>query len=164
MKEFVIYVDGSYNRKMRQGGWCFLVLDKESGAILNKQYGSILDIRLNDMRNVGGEIIAALSGLEYAYQNNATHVTLCYDYIGIEKWITPYGKRWATNNSCTSYYQYIFDKKYRNKFTISFKKIKSHTGEKYNEIVDKGAKEGAKDLVLESDREALMRIEERFKL
>ena len=58
-----------------------------------------------------------------------------YDYTGIEKWAN---NKWKTNNPLTQSY-----KEYMSKVEIKIKwiKIKSHSGDKWNDYVDQLAKD-----------------------
>ena len=88
-------------------------------------------------RNVAGEIKGAAYIMNYCYKNNILSLTLCYDYIGIEKW---YDGSWQAKSDIAILYT-DFIKNIKDKLSIKFVKIKSHTNNKYNELADKLAKE-----------------------
>ena len=60
-----------------------------------------------------------------------------YDYIGIEKW---YLGEWKAKSTIAIKYQ-EFARTAKTKINVVFHKVKSHTNNYYNELVDKLAKE-----------------------
>lgn len=89
------------------------------------------------MRNVAGEINAALSAVELAIELRLDSITLLYDYNDISAWAN---LEWARNNKVTeSYANKMQD--YMNLIDINFIKVEAHTGIKGNEIADRLAKQ-----------------------
>ncbi|WP_240739152.1 RNase H family protein [Marinitoga lauensis] len=87
-------------------------------------------------RNVTGEVFAALLAFKYAEKENLNCIEINYDYQGIEKWALGL---WKTNTELTKYYKSQYDY-YSKVFQIRFNKIKSHSGDKFNDIADELAK------------------------
>lgn len=129
----VAYVDGSYNADA--GEFAF-------GAVLffNGQEehlsGKSDNCELAAMRNVAGEIMGAKAAMEYASQHGAKELVIYHDYYGISAWCTG---EWKTNRQGTTDYARYFKDVSKN-IKITFKKVKAHTGIKYNEMADKLAK------------------------
>ena len=98
---------------------------------------SFSDPELASMRNVAGEIKGAEAAMEYAYKNGMKSLTIYHDYEGISKWPL---RLWAANKEGTKAYQQYYDeiKKY---VDVKFVKVKGHSGDKYNDLADKLAKE-----------------------
>lgn len=69
---------------------------------------------------------------------NFNNIEIYHDYIGISKWA--FGL-WKTNKEATRKYR-DFIKSIMKSYSISFKHVKGHSGNKYNELADKYAKEG----------------------
>lgn len=136
--DITLYVDGSYNKNNCKYGSGFVAVDIYKDEILFKQYSGCEDIP--KMRNVTGEIVAALNALSWATTNGYKNILLCYDYEGIELWCT--GK-WKANKDLSQLlhntYKFYTDMGIK----ISFDHIKAHTGNKYNELADELAKAGA---------------------
>lgn len=128
------YCDGSFN----SGTYGYGVVILESGKVIHESYGGQNRKDYRDMRNVAGELLGALYVLKYCIDNNIEKFTLYYDYEGIEKWATGY---WNANNEMSKLYKKLTEKKVECG-DITFKKIKSHTGDKYNERADILAKKG----------------------
>ncbi|KAF2956930.1 AAA family ATPase [Marinitoga sp. 38H-ov] len=127
-----IYIDGSYDHNIRKFGAGFVVL-KDT---IEKYWKGYIKEEYIKHRNVAGEIFAALLAFEYAKNENLKCIEINYDYEGIEKWALGL---WKTNADLTKIYKEKYNY-YCNFFKIRFKKIKSHSGEKYNEISDELAK------------------------
>lgn len=108
MKEFVCYTDGSFNNSNETHG----------GIVFwdNGTYASRIHVYSNqavwyDMRNVGGELIAAYSAIlstvtkvkklnEESMENY--RLTLVYDYRGVGNWITG---AWKAKKPATIWYR-----------------------------------------------------------
>lgn len=129
----VAYVDGSYLHSEKKFSF---------GAILfhngtEKQFkAAFSDSDLVTMRNVAGEIKGAEFIMQYCAENNIPAVDIYYDYAGIEKWCTG---EWQTNKDGTKAYRAAY-LKYSKQIKISFHKVKGHSGNKYNDLVDLLAK------------------------
>ena len=71
--------------------------------------------------------------LLYLYKD----LLIYYDYEGIEKWCSG---EWKANKEGTIYYRQFCIEAMK-KINISFKKVKAHSGNKYNDMADKLAKQ-----------------------
>jgi ribonuclease HI len=89
------------------------------------------------MRNVAGEIEGAKLAMRFCADNNIEEIDIYYDYEGIEKWCTG---AWKTNKTGTIAYKKFYDEISR-KVKVSFIKVKGHSGDKYNDIADRLAKD-----------------------
>lgn len=132
--ENVAYVDGSYNVATGEFSYGVVIFHNGEEHTFNKKFS---DAGLATMRNVAGEIKGAEAAMEYAYQNGMKALTIYHDYEGIAKWPL---REWAANKEGTKAYQNFYDniKKY---VDIKFVKVKGHSGDKYNDLADKLAKE-----------------------
>lgn len=130
----VAYVDGSYDDSQKRYAYgCVFVLPNEV-ITLNGSDGDEMYI---SMRNVAGEILGSENAIEWAIQRGYEKVIIYYDYEGIEKWANHI---WKANKPGTIRYQQYVEEK-RQKIEISFCKVTAHTGDTYNEMADKLAKE-----------------------
>lgn len=132
--ENVAYVDGSYNVATGEFSYGVVVFHDGKEHTFNKKFS---DPELASMRNVAGEIKGAEAAMEYAYKNGMKTLTIYHDYEGIAKWPL---KLWAANKEGTKAYQAYYNniKEY---VDIKFVKVKGHSGDKYNDMADKLAKE-----------------------
>lgn len=128
------YVDGSYN--IATGEFSYGVVMFHNGRELhfNKSFD---DQSLAEMRNVAGEIKGAEAAMAYAYENGMKKLTIYHDYEGISKWPL---RQWKANKEGTQSYQAFYDNISKN-VDITFVKVKGHSGDKYNDLADKLAKE-----------------------
>lgn len=133
--EAIAYVDGSYNESQKRFGYGVVIL---WNGCETKLKGSSKDILFSGMKNVAGEIMAAEKAIEFCLDNNIKSVTIVHDYEGIKKWCTG---EWKTKKYGTAAYVRCYQYASQ-KICIKFKKVKGHSGDKYNDIADKLAKEG----------------------
>lgn len=129
----VAYVDGSYNKDTKEYGYGIYLEDLENGTV-HELSNKGNDPNMATMRNVAGEIAGAMAAITYAKENGITELQLCYDYIGVEAWVT--GK-WSANKKETQLYR---DFAKNSGIKLNFKKVKSHSGIKGNERADSLAK------------------------
>lgn len=129
------YVDGSYNsNKKAYGSGVVIIKDeeviKEMSIIGNNSSWA-------EMRNVAGEIKAAILAMNYAASKGYKSITIFYDYQGIKSWATG---EWKAKKECTKAYKEYFDE-ISKIINISFIKVKAHSGDKYNNRADRLAGE-----------------------
>ena len=128
-----IYVDGSFT--VDKGNFSYGLVN--DGKIIYEDKGIGFDKEAIALRNVSGEVLGAKMAVEFAINNNYKEVTIAYDYQGIESWALG---TWKRNNKITSEYNEYMQNKMK-EINIRFKKIKGHSGHKYNDLADKLAKE-----------------------
>lgn len=134
--DYVIYIDGSFNTKTNLGGYG-LVITKDNKVLYEES--ETLDGEGLSMRNVFGEIVGACRAIELCNMYGIRSVTIAFDYEGIEKWANG---EWKRKNEYTQKY-YSFMQSVLGVMDIKFLKIKSHSGDKFNDMADKLAKKGA---------------------
>lgn len=131
-----VYVDGSYNSETCTGGAAYIMLIEDKPPIYWK--ACIVDANILKQRNVGCELIAAFEALKEAKRKHVDQLDIFYDYEGIEKFANG---TWTPKNYFTKWYvnQYCIAETYMD---IYFHKVLAHSGEEWNEKVDRLAKEG----------------------
>lgn len=134
--EVFAYVDGSFNPETNKVGSAVIFRSGTKNTEPKELKFTNDNTDLDDMRNVGGEIIASTSAIHYAIQQGFKSITIYYDYLGIEKWAT---HEWKANNNSTQTYAKMIDQ-FRSLIEIKFTKVKAHTGVELNELADKTAK------------------------
>ena len=75
--------------------------------------------------------------VDFAIEKGFDEVTIAYDYQGVESWALG---TWKRNNKITAEYNEFMQNKMK-QIKVKFKKIKGHSGHKYNDLADKLAKE-----------------------
>lgn len=134
--DVVAYVDGSFNSKTGSYGYGLVIV--KGDKVLHTSNGSGSNQSMASQRNVVGEILGALHAVAYARENNINDITIAYDYKGIECWVTG---EWTANNNLTQSYSKAMRQEIANKLNIKFKKVKAHSGNKFNEQADYLAKQ-----------------------
>ena len=130
--ELVVYVDGSYRNSDKSHSYGVYMFNDEEEYTYSKRF-----FKDSDMRNVSGEIKGAMRAMEEAAKLGKKKIYLHYDYEGIRSWALGF---WKTNKEGTIYYKNFYDS-IKDKLEVNFIKVEAHTGVKYNELVDKLAKE-----------------------
>ena len=128
------FVDGSYNIATGVYGYGGFLVANEQKYILQ---GAGEDEEMASMRNVAGEILGSMAAVEKALELGLKELVVYYDYMGIEMWATG---AWKRNKVGTIAY-YDFMQRVKNDITITFEKVKGHSGVEGNEEADRLAKE-----------------------
>lgn len=141
--QMIAYIDGSYDDTLKRYSYgAIIFLDGQKYEFSKSDN----DKELIELRNVAGELKAAIFVMNYAINNKVKSLDIYYDYNGIAMWASG---QWKANLPFTKEYA-NYSKKVMNIVKINFVKVKSHTGDKYNEEVDKLAR-----AALYSDNSAL---------
>lgn len=136
MDKLKIYIDGSFNVKKNLGGYGLAIIN-DKDEVIYEEYKTLTEGL--EIRNVYGEIVGACRAVEIALLNKYKEVDIYFDYEGIEKWAIGTWKR--KNNYTIQYHNYMQDAQKHIK--INYFKVVAHSGDRYNEMVDKLAKRGA---------------------
>ena len=129
----IFYVDGSYlNDKI---GWGFIhVLHNEEQT---RMCGGI-EPNENTSRNITGELEASKMAVRYAIANRMKKIYIVNDYQGISSYVTG---SWKPKTQESKDYTEFMNKA-KNKVDINFIKVKGHSNNKFNDMVDELAKQG----------------------
>ncbi|MHB8125189.1 MAG: ribonuclease H1 domain-containing protein [Desulfitobacteriaceae bacterium] len=127
--EYDVYTDGSYLNG--NYSWAYVFVKNDQIVCEDNDIGKNPEAAV--MRNVAGEIAAVLYAVKRATKMNA-RIRIHHDYAGIEFWVTG---EWRTKNEFTIFYV-NFMKQHEGLYI--FEKIQAHSGNKYNDYVDKLAK------------------------
>lgn len=128
-----LYTDGSY----RDGvcSWAYVIVD-EYDNIIEQEQGTTDDYP--ESRNVAGEIKAVIYGLRRCAINRFYDIDIYNDYIGLEKWLTG---EWQAKTELTQIYVKMMQDVVSKVFPVRFHHVKAHSGDHWNEYVDRMAKE-----------------------
>ncbi|WP_195971292.1 viroplasmin family protein [Clostridium thermobutyricum] len=129
------YVDGSFSLEKKNYSYGMVCI--ENGEVVFTDNGVGTDKNAISLRNVSGEVNGAMKSVEYAIENNFNQITIVFDYQGIESWALG---TWKRNNDITKNYNEFMQEKMK-EIKINFKKVKGHSGDKFNDMADKLAKE-----------------------
>lgn len=129
-----IYVDGSFNGATGEFSYGMVVLLEGEILTFCEKYN---DSELATMHNVAGEIKGAEAAMQYAMEHEIPGIAIYHDYEGIAKWCLGL---WKTNKEGTKAYKAFYDKASK-KTAIKFVKVTGHSGDTYNEMADRLARE-----------------------
>ena len=130
----IIYVDGSFDIYSHKFSYGMVVIKNGGEECYNRAFE---DEELSEMRNVAGEINGSMAAMKYCLENGIDDVILYYDYQGIAKWPL---KEWKANKTGTKAYVAYYDS-IKDRLNVEFRHVKGHSGDKYNDMVDKLAKQ-----------------------
>ena len=132
----LVYVDGSYEDSLPKYAFgCVFLLD--DGEI-RLAYGNGDNPQSLKHRNVTGEMLGAMYAVKTAMMNGYSEVEICFDYEGIETWVTG---SWKSKTELTQLYAKSM-REWSTSIRIIFTKVAAHSNVKYNELADATAKRG----------------------
>ena len=123
------YVDGSYNVQTHEYGAGVVMLkddvivDVYSQKGRNKEYEKYC--------NVAGELLAAMMAVQYCKTHGVNHLTIYHDYNGIENIVN---SETLYNPLSIAYQNFI--RIHGKSINITYKKVASHSNNKYNNLAD----------------------------
>lgn len=130
----IIYVDGSFDSATKRFSYGMVVL--KDGAEIATGCKAFSEPDMADMRNVSGEIYGSMAAMKWCLDNGVSDVVIYYDYEGIAKWPL---HEWKANKKGTQAYVAYYDS-VKDRLSVEFRKVKGHSGDKYNDMVDGLAK------------------------
>lgn len=139
-----IYVDGSYNSASRKFSYGVVAVYNDIVEYIHG--GSGKNDKDNNIRQIAGELKAAVEGVEYALKNGHKKVVVFHDYEGICHHATGFWQR--KDKSSKDYYEKM--NSLMNKgIEIQFVQVKSHQEDLFNEMADTICK---KELGIDNDK------------
>lgn len=128
------YVDGSFNAATQvYGSGAVVFFEGKEEPYLISQAGDTPAFAKS--RNVAGEVVAAALVMNGCRDlPNIEELTIYYDYNGIRCW---YERTWKANSVVArTYLASVRDLG----FKVTFKKVKAHSGDTFNDMADELAK------------------------
>lgn len=128
-----IYTDGSFRDDTIT--WAFVavlgneVVHQDNGVIQNPKPDLV------KIRNIAGETKAVMQAVVWAQFQHHKEITINHDYTGLSKWVKG---EWKAKNYFTQQYANWMK---RVAIKIHFRHVKGHSGNTFNEIADRLAKE-----------------------
>lgn len=132
--EATAYVDGSYNVHDKRFSYGAVIFYDGREHTMSAAFS---DAELAGMRNVAGEIKGAEAAMRFCVENGIKSVAIYHDYEGIARWCLG---DWKTNKEGTKAYKEYYDS-IKDSLKVHFVKVKGHSGDKYNDLVDRLAKD-----------------------
>ncbi len=140
--DYIIYTDGACLGNPGPGGWAAIIFDKNNKKI-SQNVGAEITTTNNRM-----ELVAIIESLKKIPSNSSLSVFTDSKYVinGIETWIV----KWKKNDWVGSNKKKVKNKdlwieldQLSNNFEIKWNWVRGHSGNKYNEEVDKLARNEA---------------------
>ena len=131
--EAVAYVDGCFKEDTNEYSYGIVVFYEGGEEHFSEKFS---DPEMAAMRNVAGEIKGAMRAMKFCIDNSIKSIDIFYDYEGIENWCTG---AWQAKKDGTREYRKYYNQVSKN-VKINFMKVKSHSGDKYNDLADLLAK------------------------
>lgn len=129
----IAYVDGSFDLATFRYSYGVAIIDEDKEIHLS---GTGDDPEMAKMRNVAGEIMGAMAAMQYAKNHGLEEIMIVHDYSGLSEWCL---KNWKCNLDGTRNFVKFYDEVSKS-VKIRFQKVKGHSGDKYNDLVDALAK------------------------
>ena len=138
--DYIIYTDGACSGNPGSGGWAAIIFNKSSGQRSKKTGGEI------KTTNNRMELMAIIQALESIPKESSLQIFTDSKYVinGIQLWI----KKWKTNDWIGSNKKKVKNKDLwmkldilSSQFQITWNWVKGHSGNKYNEEVDRLARD-----------------------
>lgn len=135
------YVDGSYDETLNRTKWAFIVVKNNAALATGK--GGLTGHSFCEGRQIAGELMAVGAALRYA-KANKVKLNVFFDYQGVYMWVIDLfdqtRKPWKANKEYSIRYRQRVAEEQR--YINSFTHVKGHSGNTWNEFVDKLAKYG----------------------
>lgn len=139
-----VYVDGSYN--ISTGEYSYGLVAVRNNLVEYINSASAKDSSKKNIRQIAGELEAAIKAVEYAIEKGDKCVVIFHDYEGICHHATGFWER--KEQSSAEYYEKMNELMSQG-IQVIFVKVDSHTGDFFNELVDEKCKE---KLLIASDK------------
>ena len=131
----VAYTDGSFSEEIGAYSYGVIAISPKSEKSEFSGVGNAKEFLSS--RNIAGEVSGVLTAVKWAFINGYPRLKIYHDYIGLSEWAE---RRWDAKSPISIYYVGAFFR-YARAVSVEFVKVKGHSNDKYNEEVDKIAKE-----------------------
>jgi ribonuclease HI len=128
-----LYVDGSYREKEKKYSYGFIIVDNNN--VMYEEYGVGVETNNCNLKHISGELYAVIEGIKYIKCKKLKKIKLYYDFEGIADLVLL--QNCKPRNETTKKYNEIMKNYINNNIDIEivFIKVKSHSGNKYNDKV-----------------------------
>ena len=127
------YVDGSYHDATKEFACGAVLFYGGETKYFSHKYS---DPALADMRNVAGEIMGAVTVIDYCRKAGISALEIHHDYEGVAKWAQGL---WKANKPGTQAYAALCREAARD-LKLTFVKVKGHSGNACNDLADRLAR------------------------
>lgn len=137
-----IYVDGSFDSKANIYAYGIKVVER--GEVVYQDSGAEQNVEIGlTMGSLAAELKASMKALQYAANYNKRNIIIYYDNLMIHRLLD--GSTSPKNKYQQQYIDFARSLIEKHHIRVDFSKVKAHNGNKYNESVDKLAKQAMKE-------------------
>lgn len=130
------YVDGSFDIQTKRYSYGLVLV--KNNKIIHIDRGAAKDTKQAALRQIAGELQAAMEAMSFAVNISENKILIFHDYEGISHHATGFWQR--KEESSQKYYEFYQQITNDKNLDVTFIKVDSHTGDLYNEIADEQAK------------------------
>lgn len=139
----IAYTDGSYNSMLGRYAYGTIIFPNPQDLTDQLQISGSGEVdEYKTANNVAGEVLGAVTAMEFALEQGWKKITIFHDYNGLAYWakaMPGMTRRWQAKMPIAQYYQKRYDE-LSQMIDVDFFWVRGHSRDHYNDIVDALAK------------------------
>ena len=139
----IAYTDGSYNSMLGRYAYGTIIFPNPQDLTDQLQISGSGEVdEYKTANNVAGEVLGAVTAMEFALEQGWKKITIFHDYNGLAYWakaMPGMTRRWQAKTPIAQYYQKRYDE-LSQMIDVDFFWVRGHSRDHYNDIVDALAK------------------------
>ena len=139
----IAYTDGSYNSMLERYAYGTIIFPNPQDLTDQLQISGSGEVdEYKTANNVAGEVLGAVTAMEFALEQGWEKITIFHDYNGLAYWakaMPGMTRRWQAKTPIAQYYQKRYDE-LSQMIDVDFFWVRGHSRDHYNDIVDALAK------------------------
>lgn len=139
----IAYTDGSYNRMLERYAYGTIIFPNPQDLTDQLQISGSGEVdEYKTANNVAGEVLGAVTAMEFALEQGWKKITIFHDYNGLAYWakaMPGMTRRWQAKTPIAQFYQKRYDE-LSQMINVDFFWVRGHSRDHYNDIVDALAK------------------------
>ena len=139
----IAYTDGSYNSMLERYAYGTIIFPNPQDLTDQLQISGSGEVdEYKTANNVAGEVLGAVTAMEFALEQGWKKITIFHDYNGLAYWakaMPGMTRRWQAKTPIAQYYQKGYDE-LSQMIDVDFLWVRGHSRDHYNDIVDALAK------------------------
>ena len=139
----IAYTDGSYNSMLERYAYGTIIFPNPQDLTDQLQISGSGEVdEYKTANNVAGEVLGAVTAMEFALEQGWKKITIFHDYNGGAYWakaMPGMTRRWQAKTPIAQYYQKRYDE-LSQMIDVDFFWVRGHSRDHYNDIVDALAK------------------------
>ena len=139
----IAYTDGSYNSMLERYAYGTIIFPNPQDLTDQLQISGSGEVdEYKTANNVAGEVLGAVTAMEFALEQGWKKITIFHDYNGLAYWakaMPGMTRRWQAKTPIAQFYQKRYDE-LSQMIDVDFFWVRGHSRDHYNDIVDALAK------------------------